>query len=95
MTMETIPWVWLIWGLLVYIATQTIFGLTVRRREHLNGLLSQYIEIQKDNLRRKMRIAKLQQKIKKLKAEAKANAAKDMAEREREAMAAEAERRAA
>jgi len=93
--METIPWVWLVWGLVVYIATRAIFGLTVRRSEHLHGLLSQYIEIQKENLRKKMRIANLQQKMKKLKAEAKAKAAKDMAERERDAMAAEAERRAA
>lgn len=93
--MESIPWVWLIWGLIVYIATQTIFGLTVRRREHLNGLLTSYIEVQKEELRKKKRIANLQMKIKKLKAEAKANAAKEMAERERDAMAAEAERRAA
>lgn len=93
--MESIPWVWLIWGLIVYIATQTIFGLTVRRREHLNGLLTGYIELQKEEIRKKKRIANLQMKIKKLKAEAKANAAKEMAERERDAMAAEAERRAA
>lgn len=93
--MESIPWVWLIWGLIVYIATQTIFGLTVRRREHLNGLLTSYIEVQKEELRKKKRIANLQMKIKKLKAEAKANAAKELAERERDAMAAEAERRAA
>jgi flagellar motility protein MotE (MotC chaperone) len=58
-------------------------------------LLSQYIEIQKENLRKKKRIANLQQKIKKLKADAKAKVAKELAEKERDAIAAESQRRAA
>lgn len=83
--MNSLPWSWLFWGLVVLIAMRMLLTLTYSLRDRLRQLLVEHYEAAKEERARQASIARLQTKVRRLKeqrAEAEAAAVSAAAENE-------------
>jgi len=68
--MESIPWTWILWGIVVLIAIKSLTSMSEQLRARLQGLLTQYLDQQKMEAKKRAKIRGLQARIRKLKFEA-------------------------
>jgi uncharacterized protein YlxW (UPF0749 family) len=78
--MESIPWTWILWGIVVLIAIKSLTSMSEKLKTRLQGLLKQYIDQQKMEAQKRAKIRGLQAKIRKLKLEAEEQAEQTLQE---------------
>lgn len=66
--MNALPWSWIFWGLVVLIAVRMLLTLTFSLRDRLRQLLVDHYENAKEELQKKENIARLQAKVRQIRA---------------------------
>ncbi|XZE45266.1 hypothetical protein SH467x_000501 [Pirellulaceae bacterium SH467] len=64
--MNALPWAWMFWGLVLFIAVRTLLTLSFSMRDRLRQLLVDHYENAKEELQKKENIAKLQAKVRQI-----------------------------
>jgi hypothetical protein len=65
--MNSLPWSWLFWGLVLFVAIRMLLTLVYSLRDRLRQLLVEHYEAAKEEHARKASIARLQAKVRRLK----------------------------